>query len=380
MKKFICVVLSLCLIMALFCGCSSQDTDESNYSDNAVVEEIIIEDSTVQTSSEDNASSVDSSNQTETPASVPESTTPSSTEPSACSHQYNEKITQTAQLFKAGTKEYTCAKCGDSYKKTYPIEKIKLLSISNSYGKNALWELYDICKAEGVKEIDIAVMYIAGCSLDQHWENIGNNNAVYEVFRNNNGTWTSTQNCTIDSLLSEGDWDVITTQNSSGLSGKADGYKNLNNVADYIKTKCPNAKLVWHQIWGYQSGSQWLTPNNYNGDEMLMYNSIVDRVNDTVIPSGKFDSVAPVGTAVMNARTSSLKNNVHLDDGSHLSEEFGYYVAAFTWYCHLTGQGVYDTNFAVNGMVSTNELNIVVESAQNAIKNPYKITQSYYTN
>ena len=203
--------------------------------------------------------------------------------------------------------------------------------------------------------------------------------AEYEVFRNNNGSWTSTKNCTIDSLLAEGDWDVITTQNSSGLSGKADGYKNLNNVADYIKEKCPHSKLIWHLIWGYQNGSKWLTPNSYNGDEKFMYESIVNCTNDIVIPSGKFDSVAPVGAAIMNARTSKLKNSVHLDDGSHLSEEFGYYIAAFTWYCHLTGQDVYDTNFAVNGMISSEELNIIVESAKNAIENPYKITQSYYT-
>lgn len=387
MKKIISVCLSVCLLAMMFCGCSKQDVTESNYSDDVIVEEIIIdntssgsEESSVNTktpdvSSGDNASadnsSINSSSQN----------TSSKIDPASCSHSYDGgKIEQTAELFKAGTKKYTCTKCGDSYTDTYTVEKIKLLSISNSYGKNALWKLYDICKAEGVKEIDIAVMYIAGCSLDKHWENIQNNNAEYEVFRNNNGNWTSTQNCTIDSLLSEGDWDVITTQNSSGLSGKTDGYKNLNNVADYIKSKAPNSKLVWHQIWGYQNGSKWLTSDVYNGDEKLMYNSIVDRVNDTVIPSGKFDSVVPVGTAIMNARTSSFKNQVHLDDGSHLSEEFGYYVAAFTWYCHLTGQEVYDTSFAINGMLSNSELNVVVESVKNALENPYDITQSYYAN
>lgn len=386
MKKLTCIVLSLCLIMTLFCGCSKQNDTQSNYSDDVIVEEIIIDDTAVSSdASLDNgnvSSNTETSSDTATTSQNNSSSDNSSTaNPATCSHSYDGgAVEQKAELFKAGTKKYTCTKCGDSYIDTYPLEKIKLLSISNSYGKNALWELYDICKAEGVKEIDIAVMYIAGCSLDKHWENIQNNNAAYEVFRNNNGTWVSTQNCSIDSLLSEGDWNVITTQNSSGLSGNADGYSNLNNVADYIKEKCPNSKLVWHQIWGYQSGSKWLTSNLYNGDENLMYNSIVDRVNDTVIPSGKFDSVVPVGTAVMNARTSNLKNEVHIDDGSHLSEDLGYYIAAFTWYCHLTGQDVYDTNFAVNGMLSSSELNVVVESVKNALENPYVITQSYYTN
>ncbi len=381
MKKTICIGICLCLILTLFCGCSKQNTTKSNYSDDVIVEQVIIDNTSSTTSDVSTPSNTETPSEDVTPSQdTPSQDTPSKVGTASCSHQYSEKIEQKAELFKMGTKSFTCSNCGDSYTKEYPLEKIKLLSISNSYGKNALWELYDICKAEGVKEIDIAVMYIAGCSLDQHWENMQMGNAAYEVFRNNNGSWTSTQNCTIDSLLAEGDWDVITTQNSSGLSGKTDGYKNLNNVADYIKGKCPNSKLVWHLIWGYQSGSKWLTPNNYNGDEKFMYESIVNCTNDIVIPSGKFDSVAPVGTAIMNARTSKLKNNVHLDDGSHLSENFGYFVAAYTWYCHLTGQGVYDTNFAVNGMVSAEELNIVVESAKNALENPYNVTQSYYTN
>ncbi len=381
MKKIICIGLFFCLILTLFSGCSKQNDTESNYSDDVIVEQVIIDSTSTVSSDVSTPSNTETPSENVTPSQNNSSQNISSTvDPKNCSHQYSEKITQKAELFKMGTKSFTCSNCGDSYTKQYPVEKIKLLSISNSYGKNALWELYDICKAEGVKEIDIAVMYIAGCSLDQHWENIQMGNAAYEVFRNNNGNWTSTQNCTIDSLLAEGDWDVITTQNSSGLSGMTDGYKNLNNVADYIKEKCPNSKLVWHLIWGYQSGSKWLTPSNYNGDEKFMYESIVNCTNDIVIPSGKFDSVAPVGAAVMNARTSKLKGNVHLDDGSHLSEEFGYYIAAFTWYCHLTGQEVYDTNFASNGMISAEELNIVVESAKNALKNPYNVTQSYYTN
>ncbi|MBR5473720.1 MAG: DUF4886 domain-containing protein [Clostridia bacterium] len=376
MKKAICLWLVLVLMIATFTGCNKVDTQQSNLSDEVIVEEIIINDN----NSINSENSSDVLSQGESSNNTPSDVTQQENNNSECTHQYVESVVQAAQLFKVGTKKYTCSKCSDSYEKTYPVEKIKLLSISNSYGKNALWELYDICKAEGVKEIDIAVMYIAGCSLDKHWENIQNNNAEYEVFRNNNGNWTSTQNCTIDSLLAEGDWDVITTQNSSGLSGKTDGYQNLNNVADYIKSKCPNSKLVWHQIWGYQEGSQWLTPNNYNGDEKLMYQSIVDCTNDIVIASGKFDSVVPVGAAIMNARTSKLKNQVHLDDGSHLSEEFGYYVAAYTWYCHLTGQGAYDTKFASSGMISTDMLNITLESVKNAIENPNKITQSYYTN
>ena len=282
-KKYISLILSVVLFITLFCGCSAQNDNKSYYSDEIIVEHVIVDQtssiaSTV-TSSEDT-----SKPQTQTQTNSDEQTS-SQEKQSECVHEYQEQIKVKAQLFTMGEKQYTCVNCGDNYMKKYCVEELKILSISNSYGKNALWELYDICKAEGVKKVDIAVMYIAGCSLDKHWENIQNNNAAYEVFRNNNGTWVSTKNCTIDSLLAEGDWDVITTHNSPGLSGKTDGYKNLNNVVDYIKGKCPNSKLVWHQTWGYQSGSEWLKPDVYNGDEKQMYNSIVDCTNNIVIPS-----------------------------------------------------------------------------------------------
>ncbi|MBO5912216.1 MAG: DUF4886 domain-containing protein, partial [Clostridia bacterium] len=281
MKKTICVILSICLIVSLFCSCGN----------NTETEEIIVEqtqNNSISNVTTDNTSS-DISIESQTSESNAEDES-SQNAPSTCQHVYETQIKTKAELFKMGEKTTACIKCGDSSTDEYCIDEIKILSISNSYGKNALWELYDMCKLAGFKKIDIAVMYIAGCSLDAHWENIQNNNAAYEVFRNNNGSWTSTKNCTIDSLLSEGDWDVITTQNSSGLSGKTDGYSNLNNVADYIKNKCPNSKLVWHLIWGYQNGSQWLTPSNYNGDEKLMFESIVNCTNNIVIPSKKFDS------------------------------------------------------------------------------------------
>lgn len=371
MKKAFCIVLCFCMVISLFCGCNNKTANESNFSEEIIIEELVIDQTSTTTSSDAESDSQSSDSNSEMAL-------PSQDVSTSCSHDYQEQIKTKAQLFNMGQKQYTCSKCGDSYMKEYCVEEIKILSISNSYGKNALWQLYDICKLEGVKNIDIAVMYIAGCSLDKHWENIQNNNAEYEVFRNNNGVWTSTKNCTIDSLLGEGDWDIITTQNSSGLSGKADGYQNLNNVADYIKSKSPNSKLVWHLIWGYQNGSEWLKPTTYNGDENVMYNSIIDCTNNIVAPSGKFDSIAPIGTAIINARTSKLKNTVHAADGSHLSEELGFYVAALTWYCHLTGASPYDTNFAASSRLSNDQMNVVLESVKNAIANPYKETKSYY--
>lgn len=382
MKKIVCICLSVCLVAMLFCGCSKQNATESNYSDDVIVEEIIVNDTSSGTdepsSNTDVSSNTETSSEVVTPSQNNSSDNNSSAaNPATCSHDYGDgKVEQKAELFKAGVKRYTCSMCGDSYTGSYPVEKIKLLSISNSYGKNALWELPYICKQAGVKEVDIAVMYVAGCSLDQHWENIGNNAAVYEVFRNNNGTWSSTTERSIDELLGEGDWDVISLQNSSGQSGNQQGFTNLNNVVNYVSGKCPDAKLLWHMTWAYQKGSQYLS--TYQNDDILMYDKIIECVKSEVAPNAKIHSIVPVGTAIMNARTSKLKDRVHLDDGSHLSIDVGYYVAALTWYTHLTGQSFYDFSFKSGYSIVDENIDIIFESAENAISDPYEITLSNY--
>lgn len=376
MKKIICIGLNLCLIATLFCGCSNQNNTQSDYSDEIIIEEIIIDNTISETSSTESVVSNSSVNESSLQENPSDTTSVNST---VCSHQYEEKITQKAELFKAGTKEYTCTKCGDSYENTYPIETLKILSLGNSYSLNAMWELYSICKQAGVKEIDIAIMYIGGCSLDKHWENIQNNAAAYQLYRNNSGDWKTTDNYSIETIINEGDWDIITLQNSSGMSGKSEGFNNLDNVIGYVSGKCPDAKIVWHMTWGYQKGSKWLTSETYSGDEMIMYNSIIECAKSKVVPNEKIDVIVPVGTAVMNARTSNLKNYIHQDDGSHLSEDIGYYVGAYTWFSAITGMSVYEINLAAINFSASKNVDIICESVQNALKNPYQITQSYYT-
>ncbi len=369
MKKIISFILCICLIGLSFCGCSKQDTASSSFSEDVIVEEIIIDNTSGNSEISSNGSVTAGSSST---------TNSSDVTSGVCSHSYNETVQQTAVLFKAGVKKYTCTKCEDSYTKTYPVEKLKILVIGHSYSKNAVWQLYDICHQAGVKEIDIATMYIAGCSLDAHWENIQKNAGAYEVFRNNSGKWNSTLNRSIDSLLNEGDWDIIVLQNSPGGAARENAFNNFDNVVNYVSGKCPSAKLLWHMTWGFTQSSEWMDTSVFPGGEKQMYDYIINNVKNIVVPNNKIHAIIPAGTAVMNARTSRLKNQVHLSDGSHLSENAGYYVAAFTWFGTITGMPLYDVNYiALNPTISAN-MNVFIESAENALKNPYSITPSRY--
>ncbi|MBQ8741522.1 MAG: DUF4886 domain-containing protein [Clostridia bacterium] len=392
MKKIACICLSVCLAMTLLCGCSKQNT-KSNYSDDVVVEEIIVDDTSSGTDESSSNTetpdvpSVDNSSADNSSVDNPSQNTSSKADPVSCSHSYDGgKVEQKAELFKAGTKKYTCTKCGDSYTSSCPVEKIKLLSISNSFGKNALCELPYICEQAGVKEVDIAIMYRSGCSLDQHWTNMqdpDNDANKYTLYRYNSAdgkwTWSSDDaeayNTPITTVFEE-DWDVIMLQNSPTGAANSQSFTNLSNVINYVSGKCPNAKILWHMTWAYQKDSQYLS--TYQNDDILMYDKIIECVKSEVIPNTKIHSVVPVGTAVMNTRTSKLKDRVHLADGLHLSIDVGYYVAAFVWYTHLTGQSFYDFPFKSGYSIVDENIDIIFESAENALSDPYEITSSIY--
>ena len=86
----------------------------------------------------------------------------------------------------------------------------------------------------------------------------------------------------------------------------------------------------------------------------------------------------PVGTAVQNARTSYLGDTL-TRDGFHLSIPYGRYIAALTWGRVLTGKSVEGIAYAPEG-VDENLKAIAIESVENAVKSPFEVTQSSFTN
>lgn len=57
---------------------------------------------------------------------------------------------------------------------------MKILSIGNSFSQDAHKWLHEIASNHGM-ELETANLYIGGCSLQTHWENLVNDNAHYEL-------------------------------------------------------------------------------------------------------------------------------------------------------------------------------------------------------
>ena len=102
----------------------------------------------------------------------------------------------------------------------HPVSKtIKVLSIGNSFSRNAQTYLYDIAKAGGIKMV-VANLYIGGCPLDLHWKNAYHDEKAYLYSKTGQESRTA---CIKDALLEE-EWDYITFQQRSGYSGIPETY------------------------------------------------------------------------------------------------------------------------------------------------------------
>ena len=259
-------------------------------------------------------------------------------------------------------------------------DTLKILAIGNSFSNDTTEYLYDVAQAEGLKNIVIGRLFFGSCSLERHLKNANTDNPEYTYYKNTTGKWETTHNATILQSIQDEDWDIITLQQSSGKSGQPETYGDyLNQLVAYVqehKTN-PNAKLVWHMTWAYQGDSTHTDFDNYDGDQMTMYNAILNTVNQQILPNENFVAVIPAGTAIQNARTTFFGDNL-TRDGYHLSV-LGRLVASYTWYAVLTGvipETVHLEKTLTGITLSEGMKSVIQESMTNAIREPFAVTQS----
>jgi hypothetical protein len=280
--------------------------------------------------------------------------------------------------FKEGIREYNCKTCLHRYEESIsPTGSVKLLAIGNSFSQDALQHLGGILVDLGVEEIVIMNLYIGGCTLDRHWDNMSTGGTEYTLYSFDRSTLsmkTVNKSANVDDTLALQDWDIITLQQQSGNSGKPESYGNLENIINFIKKREPNADLYWHMTWAYQEGD-YRFGTSYGKSQVTMFEAIASTVNNVVLNTGAFVGVIPSGTAVQNMRTGSLGDNLNRD-GLHLTYGVGRYTAALTWAAILTGGDIDKVTWTPDGyseiLPVLNEIKAAVKAA---IAKPYDITE-----
>ena len=260
-------------------------------------------------------------------------------------------------------------------------DAFKVLSIGNSYSNNAHKYLVQIAQNAGFEKVIVDNLFIGGCSLDTHAKNAEGNLPAYDHYHKElvDGkvvTSTKKEATMLDGIKSQ-DWDVITIQQGSQQSGKPETYGKLQSIIDYVNANKTNkdAKIVWHQTWAYADNSDVLA-SRYNGiSQIEMYNRIVSAMESEVLPLDDIDYVIPAGTAVQNARATSLGDTLTDPDAVHLND-LGCYVAGLTWFAKITGMSIDEIDYVPTGITSISDnLDIIKKAVKDAIANPYTVTK-----
>lgn len=229
---------------------------------------------------------------------------------------------------------------------------LKLLAIGNSFSEDAIEQnLFELAAAAGHQMV-IGNMYIGGCSLERHWGNAQSNKPDYDYRKIGiDGKMTRTANYTLDKALRDEQWDYVSLQQVSQLSGMYNSFQPyLDSLIAYVRARVPaTTKLIWHVTWAYAQNSTHGGFANYDRNQDKMYRAIVEGAQRLKKENAQFSLFVPVGTAIQNARTSFVGDHLNRD-GFHLDLVLGRYTAACTWFECLFGTKVVGNRYAPKGL------------------------------
>ena len=255
-------------------------------------------------------------------------------------------------------------------------DTIRLLTIGNSFSQDAVEQyLYELANEVGIHLI-IGNAYKGGQSLEQHWTDLRQEHDVYEYRKVLNGIRYNTQHALLPPIITDEPWDFISFQQASHYSGLTTTYEpflsHLVQYTDSIKTH-QDVRYGWHMTWAYSKDSNHGGFANYSRSQEVMYDSIRYAVQWTQILHPEFSFTVPCGTAIQNARTTYLGDNLDRD-GYHLDYKIGRYTAACTWLETITGISPVGLNYKPEG-VDNAAAHACQVAAHAAVQNPFVVTK-----
>ena len=256
-----------------------------------------------------------------------------------------------------------------------PRKNASILFIGNSFSDDTIEYMLNVASSLGIG-LKVNNLYIGSSTLNDHYFNLKNNSAAYEYRSWNGSGWSTKYSYKISTALKQEKWDFVSLQQGSGSSGLYSTYSHLNDCIDLIQKDLldkAHTQFIWNMTWAYQQNSTHGEFVNYGNNQMQMYNSIVSCVQK--LDRDIFKVIIPTGTAIQNARTSTLGDTL-TRDGFHLNVGAGRYIASLNAVKAITGVEYETVPFSPSLNAATKE--ICLESVDNAWKNPYEVTKSTY--
>ncbi len=237
---------------------------------------------------------------------------------------------------------------GTALSASYPVRAVraktsfKVLAIGNSFSQDCLAHLYALADEAGAENIVLANMYIGGCTLQRHANNMRNDINAYQYQKNTDGTWKNFEGKSLLFGIKDEQWDVITLQQASGDSGMIDTYnQDLADLLQFVYINRPSARtnVVWNMTWAYQADSDHADFAKYNNSQSEMYAAIKECVEKKIKSNKLIQYVIPTGCVIQTLREGIMGDTL-TRDGYHLSYKQGRYAGGMTWLKHLTGWNI----------------------------------------
>ena len=215
---------------------------------------------------------------------------------------------------------------------------MKILSIGNSFSVNAHNYIHRIARRDGNQPILAWNLYIGGCDLARHFRNYHTDDEAYVL--GVNGIQSGLK-ISIKKALLAMDWDYVTLQQASPRSFSYSTYQPYISVlADAIRELCPKAKILIHQTWEYEEGSEKLAKVGFErADDMFReiagcYDKAAKEIDAVgIIPAGY----------TMHAM---IKKGLSVHKDTFHANSLGEFAIALTWYQVLTARSVKNIDFS----------------------------------
>ena len=317
---------------------------------------------------------------------------------------------------------------------------LRILVLGHSLGVDSMYLLPAIMEAEGMTDFELGMVYGSYPSSEQRkWFTTGARKYCYQEYTygedtnwrraDHNGNFhVSVPGEANDTLIADGtidqpmefgierrDWDIVIIMPGGseqvGLEPAGDrNYFEPDNfrawkefVLEHDIEKATTPKFAYHMVWTTPNDPTLVKDSSREFDELHFpgskepdydrYKAGMAAVQELIVPMN-FDYILPTGTAIQNAKSSALTGRDLYRDYVHL-KDYGRLIAGYAWFCALTGKNIRDCKIgpfhyesmldqAVRLLKQPVELtqlqkDILVESVENAINNPFERTPSQYT-
>lgn len=284
---------------------------------------------------------------------------------------------------------------------------LRVLTIGNSFTKNAIEYLDEILEADGRFSMVHDQAWRGGCSLQTHWEMVEAHKADPKKGRNYYNRKS------LKELLLSDSWDVVVLQQFSVLSDKPESYQPYTTkLVDFIHKLSPDSKIYMHQTWAYRVDDG----NNPHGKFVKDYAGSVDPQGDmyrnlrkayhSVAYESGIKHIIPTGDAFRVARQDPawvfkypdpdfdyksprypevpIQNNSlnvgyfwreekdgqqHFRFDTHHASLAGQYLGSAVWFEVLFGESVIGNSYVPEG-ITKEQVSILQRVAHETVANP----------